>query len=306
MLRPRASLLSLCLALLMGCDRAANAQPQRHPRATPVVSTVALRDASNTHDDRDAGESRALSTLSREPWVTIAPGLRAMRARVRFSDETEAEWVVLRANLATVQLRAVRSPEEQLQQALAPNALAAIVAGFFDHDKRPSGVLVSGAEVLSPYRVGGGTGVLVIRDQSARLRASIDEAQSPTQRAELAVQCGPRLVEPGGIMGIRSDRGDRFARAAACIRDRGQTLDFVVTWSEEAPMRGPGLYAFAQALAGPSPSGDLQGCEAALNLDGGPSAGAHVRHSAQHSHAPLGPVPWAIVLQPRVRGRLVR
>ncbi len=140
--------------------------------------------------------------------------------------------------------------------------------------------------------------MLVVKESRATVLSS-DVASAQWAGAMLAVQCGPRLVEPGPAVGIRSDRGDRYARAAACVREGGATLDFVVTWSQDEPLHGPGLLAFALALAGPSPAGDPTGCEVAVNLDGGPSAGLHVAGVNEATHRPLGPVPWAIVLGAR-------
>jgi hypothetical protein len=112
----------------------------------------------------------------------------------------------------------------------------------------------------------------------------------------LAVQCGPRLVEHDGTIGIHRDDGRRYARTAACVREGGRTLDFVLVWNAGDPMRGPGLLSFARMLlASPSFVGDAAPCERALNLDGGPSTGAFVRGRPALSHDALGPVPFALV-----------
>jgi uncharacterized protein YigE (DUF2233 family) len=157
-------------------------------------------------------------------------------------------------------------------------------------------VLISHGTELGVVNPRGGSGTLVVRENRAEL---VDAAAPlpPAPRIDLAVQCGPRLVERDGSPGIYRDDGQRYARTAACIRDDGRTLDIVVTWTRDAPMRGPGLYNFARLLAAASPVGDPRGCAAALNLDGGPSTGVWTRDAPAASHAPLGPVPWILVVR---------
>jgi uncharacterized protein YigE (DUF2233 family) len=224
--------------------------------------------------------------------------VRAHRATVRLADGTEGPWLTVRVSLPAVRFGVARTVEDRLATAVRAPALAAVVAGFFERDKSPSGVLEAGGTVHGQHHAHAGSGLLVVRDGRAQVLAAT-APESAWARSELVVQCGPRLVEPGPVVGILSDRGDRFARAAACVRDGGATVDFVVTWSSAEALRGPGLLAFASALAGPSPAGDPAGCEVALNLDGGPSAGIVLDGPSELSHPPVGPVPWAIVLSRR-------
>ncbi len=236
--------------------------------------------------------------LTRGSWRDAAPGLRVHRAVVRLADGTSGPWITLRVSVPSVRFGVVRAPGDRLGNALGGPVRAAVVGGFFEQDRSPSGVLEAAGTIHGQHRPQGGSGLLLVKDGIASVLAS-SVASTRWAGAMIAVQSGPRLVEPGPVVGIRSDRGDRYARAAACVRDGGATLDFVVTWSQQDPLRGPGLLSFALALAGPSPAGDASGCETAVNLDGGPSAGLHLAGSVEGTHAPLGPVPWAIVLGPR-------
>lgn len=308
-------LLSLALSALCaqcnGCEsRDANAQRrapvERDPRAPlrPLQSSSPLfQDVIEPDVNRAPPPvpTRAPTVLSRGRWSDVAPGMRVHRASIRLesgAESMELAWITLRTTVAAVRYGAAATVTDQLGAVVRAPVRASVVAGFFESDKRPSGILEAGGQVLGQHQLNAGSGLFFVRDGRARIIAA-NSPQSEWARADLAVQCGPRLVEAGPTVGVYSDRGDRYARAAACVRDGGATVDFIVTWSPSAPLRGPGLLAFAQALAGPSPAGDATGCEMALNLDGGPSAGIMVERSEAGSHPAVGPVPWAIVLAPR-------
>lgn len=237
------------------------------------------------------------------PWRTLSPGVRWMETRARFADEggvaRASAWVVARVDLARTSLGIVRSPNDR-PDGVEPlrDVVLAIDAGFFEPDHSPSGLLASGAALHGALGPRGGSGVLVVRAGRARVvaREGIDGG-APWAGATLAVQCGPRLIEADGAVGIHRDDGRRFARTVACVRDGGRTLDLIATWQLDAPLRGPGLYELARDLAGPSPTGD-PGCEAALNLDGGPSTGVFARAANgrwRYVHDPVGPTPWLLV-----------
>lgn len=304
--------MAVCAALsahLIACDAINNANAQRqrpgrpvHPppivplRSTsPILQDVIVPDAPATPPPVPTA---APTTLARGRWVDSPLGFRTHRAVVRLADGTEGPWITVRVPVARLRFGVMRTESDRLASGLrAPNRIA-MVAGYFERDKQPSGVLEANRVIHGQHHSHAGSGLFVVRDGRARVIAA-SSPQSEWAGSELVVQCGPRLVEAGPTVGVYADRGERFARAAACIRDGGATVDFIVTWSSAEALRGPGLYAFALALAGPSPAGDATGCETALNLDGGPSAGIHVDGVTEASHAPIGPVPWAIVLAPR-------
>ena len=81
---------------------------------------------------------------------------------------------------------------------------------------------------------------------------------------DLAIQCGPVIVEPGGIMGIYENDFYRANRSVIGIAD-GKVVIAVVAGENNT---GLSLYEFAYMLRTPQDKGGL-GCDVALNLDGG-------------------------------------
>ena len=83
------------------------------------------------------------------------------------------------------------------------------------------------------------------------------------------MQVGPILVDPGGKVGIYTNQGDRRRRSAICLRP-GEVVAIVVDGD------GLSLFQLANLLAIPIEKGGV-GCDAAINLDGGPSTQAIYR-----------------------------
>lgn len=176
------------------------------------------------------------------------------------------------------------------------NAELAINGGFFDPDGKAVGLAISDGAVLSRLGKNLSGGVLTSDGTRAELFASegfsLPEAGST---ARFAVQCRPRLVvERTG--NVKSDDGKRAERTALCLRDEGHTIDAVIVrGSDDGESPGPSLFALARHLA-------EDGCESALNLDGGPSTGAAWRDregEASHLLAPRGPIRHAITFRKR-------
>lgn len=240
------------------------------------------------------------------PWRELGPGLRWIETRESFPDERGAlrphVWVVGRLDLRRANLQVHRAENTRVGDGLFdPRALLAFNAGFFEPDHRASGVLRSGGRAWGEAGPAGGSGLLVVHQGVGRLepRDRLDGGV-PYAPEDLVVQCGPRLVEPGGQVGVYRDDGRRFARTALCLRDQGRTLDVILTWEEGAPLRGPGLLHLAHRL-GRADLTAARGCEAALNLDGGPSTGVTARAGRgrwSFVHEALGPTPWLLVARP--------
>jgi uncharacterized protein YigE (DUF2233 family) len=169
----------------------------------------------------------------------------------------------------------------------------AVNGGFFDPQLAASGLLISRGAVLARERAGAGSGVLAVANRRAHL---LKRGERLPPATDFAVQCGPRLVESGGSVGIRHDDGQRAARTAACIREGGQELDLVITMSQGQLGGGPSLLQLARWLTEPLAQGEPSGCDAALNLDGGPSTGIVVAGRPAAYRAPLGPVPFALLV----------
>jgi exopolysaccharide biosynthesis protein len=134
--------------------------------------------------------------------------------------------------------------------------------GWIDERRRTLiGLLVSGGKQLSPLRETLKGGVLTLHAG----RASISGSHGYTlpRGADLALQCRPRLIVDRGVLpGLNATT--QAARTAACVRDGGATLDMYVT---DPDGQGTTLDALARWLL-------AEGCDHALNLDGGPSTAA--------------------------------
>ena len=98
----------------------------------------------------------------------------------------------------------------------------------------------------------------------------------------LAVQCGPRLLEPGGVIGIHGGGGKHAARTVACLRDHGYELDPVIAEDPATAMRGLPARA-SEAAHRATRRGDSGACDAAYNLEGGPSTGFGTRANPRRS-----------------------
>jgi hypothetical protein len=227
--------------------------------------------------------------------VAVSNGVSYARTERRDRRGRNTEWFVLRLALGAVDLDVRRPPNARLERlAQDPSVVAAVNGGFFEADGSASGLLVSRGQRIGELDPRGGSGVLVVGRRGARLVPSDGAFESTA--GDVVLQCGPRLVEPDGSLGIRSDDGKRAARTVACVRDAGRELDFVLAWTRNSDHDGPGLFEMAEWLREPLVDGDGSGCEAALNLDGGPSTGVVVRGSPGELRKPYGRVPWAIAL----------
>jgi uncharacterized protein YigE (DUF2233 family) len=198
--------------------------------------------------------------LARVPlllWLLMASCSRPREQRAP-SDRPNT-FAVGSVRLRVVDLHRTRPLSEGLASD-APNAYVAINGGFFDSRGEPLGLLVSNGKTLSALDRELSGGVLWIRDGVAHL----DAAEDYEERAvDFAIQCRPRLVVEGSA-NIQSDDGRRAARTAICLRDKGRELELISR--PAGPGEGPTLFELAREL-------EEQGCEEALNLDGGPSAG---------------------------------
>lgn len=173
----------------------------------------------------------------------------------------------------------------ELEQVRARAAAALVVNGaFFAKNGDPIGLAISDGKRLSAFSSSMSGGVLWIRDFAAHLSAT--EEYMPGA-ADFAIQCRPRLVVKSRV-NIHGDTSPRARRTAICLREGGKVIEFVVAFDELG--LGPTLFELAMQLA-------KEGCEEALNLDGGPSTGwASVNDAGVSFLRPLGPVRHAIAI----------
>lgn len=153
-------------------------------------------------------------------------------------------------------------------------AALVINGGYYGRDGRPEGLVVAHGRRLNPLlpRIRGGV-VAVLRDGRAIHELAVGHALP--RRVEFAIQCSPQLVVQGRSA-IERVGENTASRTALCLRDGGRGLDVYVARVDPSRGRaGPTLHTFALELV-------AEGCEEALNLDGGPSTGVAWR-------APEGP-----------------
>jgi hypothetical protein len=269
----------------------------REEAARPPAARVERAAAAGVGAVRDAaappGAARPAAAAAPE-FQTLVAGLSVLVDERSDAEGQKHEWIVTRIDLRQhrLQVRALgASPFERLRG--DGGLLVGVNGGFFDPNLQASGLLLSDGSLLARERSGGGSGVLAVANGRARL---LKRGEALPAGTDFSVQCGPRLIEAGGAIGIRSDDGQRAARTAACIRDAGRELDLVVTLHKGRRGAGPGLLQLAQWLTEPLARGEPSGCDAALNLDGGPSTGIVVAGSPELERLPLGPVPFALVV----------
>ncbi len=234
----------------------------------------------------------------------LADGIELVRAELSRGGAPGGTLHAIHAEPDKIRLDLVMNAHRVALRDLETDRLAIVNAGFFTKDWKPTGLLAAGGRSLArfvPRGGGAGSGVLVVEGGSVRLyeRERFDPATAA--RAELAIQAGPRLVEPDGQHGIRSDNGKRRDRTVIGADTRGRLVLAVVRgpggWAS-----GPTLFELQRLLTDTlrrSPAPDLA-LRLALNLDGGPSTALHLRHPDHRVDAPeAAPVLSALVLEPR-------
>lgn len=170
-------------------------------------------------------------------------------------------------------------------------ATVAVNGGFFGVDDKPMGLALTDGVTLSAWSKKLSGGVVVITSGQAKMYEA--ESYIPTGNPSFAIQCRPRLVVDG-VVNVKSDDGHRAERTALCLRDAGQTLEVVVVHGADVGSpTGPSLFALAKHLA-------AQGCDDALNLDGGPSTGVAWKDGPEPKELPpRGNVRHAVVFVDR-------
>ncbi len=166
------------------------------------------------------------------------------------------------------------------------HASLVINGGFFDPAERPEGLVISAGATLSPRSDTLGGGVLAVSGGRATLAPA--EGFVPAPGADFAIQARPRLVVDGKS-GVARDDGRAAERTAICVREEGRAIEVIIARGE-VEGRGPTLALLADMLVS-------RGCEAALNLDGGPSTGVAWREGSDvRALAPRGRVRHAIAI----------
>lgn len=239
--RPRRSCFLGAALLLVACGRSASADTREGAAsATKLGAPPAASQADGTpivHDLRPFSSSRGKGTLHRFR-VPLA------RARVCFVD--------LHYQTALI-------------NKLGDHRLI-INGGYWAYQgsaRKIQGLLVVDGKQLAPRASNLNGGVLEVRAGKGRLLAS-DQSLDSTG-ATLAIQCNPRLVERGRVI-PKLESARLAARTALCLRSDGTILDAYLT-HDDTRITLAELGEFLRR----------EGCEFALNLDGGPSTAAAYR-----------------------------
>lgn len=152
-------------------------------------------------------------------------------------------------------------------------ALLTVNGGFFSLEDKPTGLVVSGGKVVSPYNEEGGSGALAVYGGAPMIGWAAKIAESEPM-PEYALQNGPLLVDPGRKFGINVIAAHYFYRTAVGIDGAGRLLIGVTRKKHlyDDIEEGLNLYEAAAIFYHTEKEGGLN-AHAALNLDGGTSTG---------------------------------
>lgn len=228
-----------------------------------LLGVAALADTTTAAQDAD--RSAALpAAVSQGVWEAAASKIE----RLRVQQPSLIELVAYR--FATGGLQAQIVPATEAKGSTASDILAStgavlvINGGYFDRagdgTLTPTGLLLSAGQTIAPLTVCRACSGVLSSEQGV-LAIGWAKGYVAGPDAESAVQVGPVLVEPVGQMGINKPGGPTAERSAICLA-KGQTILVAVTSRIT-------LHELATILQAAPPGGF--GCDAAINLDGGPS-----------------------------------
>ena len=269
-----------------------------------MIGLTALSIASLAAVCSKSGGARGIRVASVQRQ-TIAPGIEMVTAALERGGSEGGSLHALYLDPKRARTSVLINGDKSPLEALAPDALAVVNAGFFTPEWRATGLLVTEGKTLSRFVSAGGaagSGVVVVEDGRPLLLEREKVGKRGFDRASLAIQAGPRVIENGGKHGIRSDDGMRAHRTVIGADQRGR-LAIAVVLGPGAWNSGPTLFELQSLLSttglGKTGHRDLA-FAFALNLDGGPSSGLHVRHREHGFAAPeASPVYSALVVGKR-------
>ncbi len=211
----------------------------------------------------------------------IAPGIEIVFADLFRNLHHSGRFVAVYAEPQQIELSILLNDARLPMSELAQDALLVVNGSYFTPEHRPTGLLISEGQILSPLvRKGGGagTGVLLVADGRVTLLERERVKRRDYENSVFAIQAGPRVIEPGGVGGIRSDDGLRANRTVIGADSRGRIV-LAVTYAEDGSRSGATLFELMQLL-GAGGLGEIAAdlaLDFALNLDGGPSTGLFLR-----------------------------
>lgn len=171
------------------------------------------------------------------------------------------------------------SPEE-LRKKL--NAKMVINGGYFSDSAKPNiqeGLLILDGKKITDITTNPKlSGVLTIQENAFNILETSQFKIENLSADASAIQSGPRLVEHGSVNGIQkpdltNTNDSREMRTAICIQSNGDVL-FLINDPKKS-----GLYLYEMAEVAIS-----QGCDIALNLDGGPASSISLKKYENSSY----------------------
>ncbi len=195
---------------------------------------------------------------------STSPTLVHRRIEVESSsgDSAQLDFALVNAGKPDLSLRLIDNPGGSLElaEAMSRNeCLAGVNGGYFDPDFLPMGLRIAGGKVVRPMRRARLlTGILASGPGSARI-LRINE-YSPRAKIDVAVQCGPLLVDAGHpVKGLEQTRLARRTFAVVGSRMFGVGVSSDITLADAA------------AILATIRLGENGKVVRAMNLDGGSS-----------------------------------
>lgn len=205
----------------------------------------------------------------------VADGVELLEARLVRAGRGAGTFAVLYAKPDAVELALAMNDERRPLHELAEDATLVANAGYFTKEWRATGLLASQGHILSPFvknAGGAGSGVLVVEDGEIELLERDRVGDKKFRGADIAIQAGPRVIEPTRKRGIKSDDGLRANRTFIGADTSGRFVLGVAYSGDGAGAIGPTLYELQSLLLD-----DRLQIAFCLNLDGGPSTGFDLR-----------------------------
>ncbi|MEM1025906.1 MAG: phosphodiester glycosidase family protein [Myxococcota bacterium] len=231
------------------------------------------------------------TTIDRGKGITVLRGAIFRGAR------DVGTLVAIYADLSRSEPIIVETQGRPLSE-VTPDALAVVNGSFFTPEDRPTGLLVSEGVRLHPFVAKGGaagSGVLTIEGRQVQLH---ERAGFKVGRPRFAVQAGPRILEPTGERGIRTDDGLRANRTLIGGSADGRLAMAVVHGREGGHGLGLSLFELQEMLALLAERHPELAWASALNLDGGDSTGLWVSTPRVRLRETVS-VPFALALRAR-------
>ena len=225
-------------------------------------------------------ESVQIGGINRYP---LGDGIELVKLRIKRGPREVGFVHAVYAEPEKIELELTLNPDRKPISAFDPNALAVSNAGFFTEAWKPTGFLKSKTNKIAPFISKGGpagSGVFLLQKGRAIMIERDKAKPEALKHATFGIQAGPRVIENGGGPGIRSDDGKRRNRTLIGADQRGR-LVIACMISDDGWDDGVSLFEIQKLLGqsgiGASGHEDLR-LQFALNLDGGPSTGFHLRH----------------------------